>query len=161
MTEAERIADQVASGYRDGAWPGVSVRELLRGLSPTDAARHPVRGAHSAWEIALHLDYWHRAVLRRLEGEATDYGPEEDWPLPQEPTLPNWQAALEELDAGHRSLVAAVRALSPDKLEQQVPGRSFSVYFMLHGVPQHDLYHGGQVMLLSKVIHAERTEDAS
>ncbi len=154
MNEIERIADQVAAGYRDGAWPGVSVRDLLRSLSPAEAAAHPVAGAHSAWEIALHLAFWHDAVRRRLGGEVVEYGPEEDWPAPGEPTGVNWHAALEGLDEAHRSLVDAVRAMTPDKLDQVVAGRSFTVYFMLHGVPQHDLYHGGQVMFLRKSIRA-------
>jgi hypothetical protein len=31
-----------------------------------------------------------------------------------------------------------------------VPGTEYSVYFMLHGVIQHDLYHAGQIALLKK-----------
>ena len=154
MKEVERIADQVAAGYRDGAWPSVSVRDLLRGLSPAEAAAHPVAGAHSAWEIALHLAFWHDAVRRRLGGETVDYRPEEDWPTPVEPSEADWKAALDGLDEAHRALVDAVRALSPDKLDQPVAGRSFDVHYMLHGVPQHDLYHAGQVMLLRKAIRA-------
>lgn len=154
MNEIERIADQVSSGYRDGAWPGVSVRDLLQGLSPPEAAAHPVAGAHSAWEIALHLAFWHDAVRRRLEGETVEYESEEDWPAPEEPTAASWHAALEGLDQAHRALVNAVRNVKPDQLEQRVAGRSFTVYFMLHGVPQHDLYHGGQVMMLRKAIRA-------
>ncbi len=125
MNEVERIADQVAAGYRDGAW-----------------------------EIALHLVFWHDAVRRRIGGETVDYRFEEGWPTPGEPTGANWHAALEGLDEAHRALVDAVRALTPDKLDQVVAGGSFTVYFMLHGVPQHDLYHGGQVMLLRKSIRA-------
>lgn len=154
MKEVERIADQVAAGYRDGAWPSVSVRDLLRSLSPAEAAAHPVAGAHSAWEIALHLAFWHGAVRRRLGGETVDYRPEEDWPTPGEPSESSWEAALDGLDEAHRALVDAVRTLSPDQLGQPVAGRSFDVYFMLHGVPQHDLYHAGQVMLLRKAIRA-------
>jgi hypothetical protein len=161
VNEVERIADQVAAGYHDGAWPAVSVRDLLRSLSPAEAAAHPVAGAHSAWEIGLHLAFWHDAVRRRLGGEPVDYRPEEDWPAPGEPTGPNWHAALEGLDAAHRALVDAVRALSPDGLDQLVAGKSFTVYFMLHGVPQHDLYHGGQVMLLRKAIRAAPARGAA
>jgi uncharacterized damage-inducible protein DinB len=152
MTEVDRIVDQVASGYLRGAWPGVSVRDLLRGLSPAEAAAHAVPGAHSAWEIALHLAFWHHAVRRRLGGEVVDYRTDEDWPAPKEPTKENWDAALRALDEAHEALVDAVRAVRPEELDQPVAGRSFNVYFMLHGVPQHDLYHGGQVMLLKKVI---------
>ncbi len=154
MSEVELIAEQIASGYRDGAWPGVSVRALFHGLSPADAAAHPIAGAHSAWEIALHLGFWHDAVRRRLEGEVVEYQLDEDWPAPAAATEENWCAVLDELDQALEALVDAVRLLTPDRLAQLVPGRAFTVYFMLHGVPQHDLYHGGQVMFLSKAIRA-------
>jgi hypothetical protein len=152
MNEVDRIADQVASGYRDGAWPGVSVRDLLRSLTAADAAAHPIPDAHSAWEIALHLAFWHHAVRRRLAGEAVEYGVDEDWPAPDAPTESNWRSALDALDTAHAALVDAVRGLEPDRLDETTPGRSFTVYFMLHGIPQHDLYHGGQVMLLKKAL---------
>lgn len=152
MGEIQLIADQIASGFRDGAWPGVSVRGLLHQMSPAEAAAHPIVGAHSAWEIALHLGFWHDAVRRRLAGRAVEYQLDEDWPLPEAESDANWHAALERLDQAHRALVDAVRVLPPKKLTELVPGRKFTVYFMLHGVPQHDLYHGGQLMFLSKAI---------
>ena len=161
MNEIDRIAAQVASGYRDGAWPGVSVRDLLRSLSPAEAAAHPVPSAHSAWEIALHLAFWHDVIRRRLGGEAIDYTNDEDWPKPESPTEANWQAVLEELDRTHGTLLDTVRRLKPDKLDEMVPGKPFNVYFMLHGIPQHDLYHGGQVMLLRKALAATRGAGAA
>lgn len=152
MEEISLIADQIASGFHDGAWPAVSVRDLLRGMSPKEAAAHPMAGVHSVWEIALHLGFWHDAVRRRLAGEAVEYEQDEDWPTPGPATEASWSAVLNRLDQTHAGLVQAVRSLPPDVLTRRVPGRSFTVYFMLHGVPQHDLYHAGQVMLLRKIM---------
>jgi uncharacterized damage-inducible protein DinB len=148
----ELLARQVAAGYREGGWPGVSVRELLRDLSAAEAAAHPIPGAHSAWEIALHLTCWHRAVRRRLAGDATEVTSEQDWPEPARATARNWRSAVAALDRAHAALVRAVRVLPPEKLAERVPRRQFTVQFMLHGVPQHDLYHGGQVMMLKKAL---------
>ena len=155
MDELERIAGQIVSGYNDGAWPMVSVRDLFREMTPADAAAHPIPGAHSAWEIALHIGLWHDTVRRRLlSNEPIDYGPEEDWPAPAAPTEENWKAALDEIDRGLAELAVAVRRLQPERLDEIVPGKPFTVYFMLHGMPQHDLYHGGQVVLLKKLLPA-------
>jgi len=156
MDEIQRIAEQVASGYLDGAWPGVSVRNLFHEMPSPDAAAHPIIGGHSAWEIALHISYWHDAVRRRLSGEVVEYAPDEDWPRPSPPTDEAWRSALEGVDRAHEALVETIRTLSPERLDDVVPGKTFSVYFMLHGVPQHDLYHGGQVMMLTKAIRARR-----
>jgi len=150
--ELELIAGQIESGYNEGAWPGVSVRGLFRGMTAAEAAAHPIKGAHSAWEIALHLGIWHDAARRRLGGEPLDYDNDEDWPAPAQPTEANWKAALDEIDRGLAALSNTVRHLQPERLDDIVPGKKFTVYFMLHGMPQHDLYHGGQVVLLKKAL---------
>ncbi len=43
-----------------------------------------------------------------------------------------------------------MRKLPHAKLSETVPGREYSVYCLLHGVVQHNLYHAGQIALLKK-----------
>jgi uncharacterized damage-inducible protein DinB len=152
MNEVERLARQVDLAYRDGSWGGGSIRELFRSMSAVGAAAHPVPDAHSVWEIALHLTLWHDAFRRRLAGEAVDYENDADWPAPREATEPNWQATLEALDRSHEALVAAIRDVRLEQLDELAPQRPFTVYVMLHGVTQHDHYHAGQVMILRKAL---------
>jgi hypothetical protein len=47
-------------------------------------------------------------------------------------------------------LAAAIEQLDDARLEERAPGRDFSIYFLLHGVVQHNLYHAGQMALLKK-----------
>ena len=49
-----------------------------------------------------------------------------------------------------RRLRGAIAALDPERLDERVRGKPYSVYFMLHGVIQHNLYHAGQIALLKK-----------
>ncbi len=151
-TECERLAEQIHRAYFDGGWIEVSIHDLFYSLTATEAAAHPITGAHSAWEIALHLSFWHDAVSRRLGGETVEYADAEDWQFPPETTESNWQAALGELNRDLGTLVAAVKAMKPEQLDLLVPARTFTYYVMLHGVTQHDLYHAGQVMVLRKAI---------
>jgi hypothetical protein len=37
------------------------------------------------------------------------------------------------------------------RLAEQVPGKDYDFYHMLHGAVQHALYHAGQIALLKKV----------
>jgi len=152
MIEPQRIAALAESVFREGGWIEVSLRDLFRSLTAAEAAAHPIAGAHSAWEIALHLAAWHDAVRRRIGGEAVELSDAEDWPAPAMATEANWQAALKKLEETYAALVDAIRALQANKLDETVPGRPFSFYVMLHGVMQHDLYHSGQVMMLRKAL---------
>jgi hypothetical protein len=78
--EMENIADQIRRAFRGESWHGRSVREVLAGVSAEDAAAHPMAGAHSIWEIVLHLTGGYMLVLRRVRGERAQLSPEEEWP---------------------------------------------------------------------------------
>lgn len=80
MTEVERIVDQLNRAFEGEAWHGPAVVEILEGITAPQAAARPLHGAHSIWEITLHIAAWERAVLRRLHGERAELLTEEDWP---------------------------------------------------------------------------------
>ena len=76
ISELERLEAQLARSFAGPAWHGPSVLESIAGLTPEDAHAHPVAGAHSAWELVLHLGGTYRLVLRRLAGEDAQLTPE-------------------------------------------------------------------------------------
>ena len=152
MKEVERIAKQIHLAYYYGFWGGGSIRDLFRSLTFSDAALHPIPGAHSAWEIALHLTIWNDIFRSRIEGEDSGYSYLTDWPAPAEATEANWTFTLNDLDYAYKSLLGAVRKLKMKGLYELVPGKKFTFYEMLHGISQHDYYHAGQVMMLKKAI---------
>lgn len=69
-TEAALVADLLERVTSGDAWHGDNVAQLLDGLSAADAARHPVAGAHSIWELVLHMTGWAEEVRARLLGAA-------------------------------------------------------------------------------------------
>ena len=157
MSEIKRIKDQLRRAFEGEAWHGPSVSEVLAGVMAEQAAAHPVSGAHSIWEIALHIGAWERIARKRIEEwipmEAT---PEEDWPPVDETTEHAWKNALNSLKLNHAALEGVIAHLDEARLEEIVPGTRYSVYFLLHGVIQHDLYHAGQIALLKKAANSDR-----
>jgi uncharacterized damage-inducible protein DinB len=153
MSELKRINSQLKRAFRGTAWHGPSVMELLEGVTAEQAAAHPIAGAHSIWEIVLHIRAWERITLRRLEEwvpiEAT---PEEDWPPVKETTEHAWRNALNAMSLNHDALREVIARLDESRLSEILPGTEYSVYFMLHGVIQHDLYHAGQIALLKRAV---------
>lgn len=124
--------------------------EILAGVTAREAAARPLNHTHSIWEIVVHIITWEGAVRRRLEGEAVEPSPEEDWPPVTDTRDMAWQRALEALKKGHMALREEVSRLAESRLKDIAPGIKYSIYFMLHGVIQHDLYHAGQIALLKK-----------
>ncbi len=151
MGEVARIADQLRRAFEGNAWHGPAIRELLIDVTARQASAKPIAGAHSIWEIVLHIAAWKKAVSQRVKGLAVELSPAEDWPTVTETSETAWRKTLENLHAAHDELLRTVSVLTDSKLEETVPGKDYSVYVLLHGLVQHDLYHAGQIALLKKI----------
>jgi uncharacterized damage-inducible protein DinB len=151
MNEVMRIRDQLDRGLRGEAWHGPALLEILSGIDARTAAGRPIPGAHSIWEIVLHLTASVDLVVARLGGEPKDLTPDEDWPA--QPDITNgdaWGEVVAELERAHGRLFAAIEELDEGRLDEAiVPGFS-GTYLQLHGTVQHDLYHAGQIVLLTR-----------
>ena len=159
MSEVDRIVDLVRRAHDGDAWHGPSVMAALEGVSAPQAAAHPVAGAHSIWEIVLHVAAWRGEVGRRLDGRTAQLPDDGDWPPVPEPTDENWQATLARLRESHQHLIAACRRFDASRLIENVDdarepalGAGVSYYVMLQGIVQHDLYHAGQIRLLARAL---------
>jgi uncharacterized damage-inducible protein DinB len=157
MRESARLADLLEQAYageegRAEAWHGPSLRALLSGVSAEQALRRPVASGHSIWELVLHIAVWDEICSRRLRGErilATTGSPE-DWPALEGTDEAAWQASLARLARAQQELVATVRSLSEERLQECVAGWPWTCYLTIHGTLHHDLYHAGQIALLRR-----------
>ena len=156
--EIRRIDEQLRRAFEGEAWHGPSVREALEGVSAAQAVAHPIPGAHSIWELVLHLCGTYGLVLRRLAGDGRQLTADEDWPPVPEPTVGNWREALATLTQRNDDLRRAVRNFPVDRLDQPlVREPPYPAYTQFIGITQHDLYHAGQISLLKKTLSSHRT----
>jgi uncharacterized damage-inducible protein DinB len=152
MTETERIEDQLKRAFEGNAWHGPAVRELLKNVTAEQAAAHPVAGAHSIWEIALHIAAWEGVGRRRLAGDRAQLPAEENWSPVTDTSDEAWDQAKAALEKGHHELRRAILRLDEARLDEPILAELSSVYVTLHGVIQHDLYHAGQIAILKKAL---------
>ena len=155
QTETLRIADQLRRAFEGEAWHGPAVLEILEGVTAVGALARPLARSHCIWEIVLHIAVWDDAARRRMAGEVVQPTPDEDWPAIAETSPEAWRRTLGHLRRTHDALVAAVSALPDSRLMEKVPGKEpdyYTLYYMLHGIAQHELYHAGQIALLKKSV---------
>lgn len=151
MSEVKRIHDQIERSHKGPAWHGPSVNELLDGVTAEAASRRAVPGAHTIWELVLHIAAWENAALTAVKGGVMPKEPEEgDWTTPSASSEEAWTRVLERLRTVQQAIEQALDAFPDDRLSEIVPGRDHSFYFLLHGIAQHNLYHAGQIGLLKK-----------
>ena len=154
MSEAARVADQLLRAFDGEAWHGDSLFEILKGVTAAQAAARPIAGAHTIWELVLHIAAWDGAVLRRLGGVDVEVSDAENFPPVPDTSEAAWRRALAEVRRVHEELLSAVSAFPDSRLGDRVPGKEpahYTFYYMLHGVAQHELYHAGQIALLKKM----------
>jgi uncharacterized damage-inducible protein DinB len=156
MNEISRIVDQLEREHSGEPWHGSPLQRILHGVNHTQAAAKPIAGAHSIWELVLHIAAWKNETRHRLSGAPSGEPQEGDWPAPADATPSNWREAVERLELSHRLLVSAVRDLPEPKLfeptndPRHANGMAATYYELLHGIVQHDVYHAGQIAILKK-----------
>lgn len=151
--ELSRLEDQLGRALEGEAWHGPSVLETLEGVSAEQAAAHPIAGAHSIWELILHLCGTYGLVLRRLGGDGRQLAESEDWPPAPEPSAENWGESIRVLKQLNEDLRRAVKSFPAERLDQPLAaGVPYTAYTQFVGVTQHDLYHAGQIALLKKAL---------
>ena len=152
-SECVRIADQLRRAFGNDPWHGPPLSELLDGVTAEQARSHPVPSAHSIWELVLHIELYVRVALDATRGvpQPKLYETKQDWPAAGEGSE-QWEAANRRLFESAEELARAIEKLGDERLGETSPGRDYDFYFLLHGIVQHSLYHGGQIALLKKAL---------
>ena len=160
--ESTRLEEQLRRAMEGGAWHGPAVLELLEGVTAEEARLHPIDGAHSIWELVVHLSGTYRLVLRRLQGGAAQLTPEEDWPSLPEATDANWRETIAQLRALNDEARRAVTTFPAQRMDELLISESpYTAYVQFIGLTQHDLYHAGQIALLKRALAARPSPRAA
>src|SRR5262245_1572679 len=104
-TVAKRLANHIARTVRGPMWHGPALADRLRDVTAEEAAARPIDGAHTIWELVLHVTAWAEIAQARLRGERLgDPTSAEDWPPVESTDAASWTAAVERLRHCHRQL---------------------------------------------------------
>jgi hypothetical protein len=151
--ELARIDDELRRAYDGDCWHGPPLREVLKGVTATQASSKHPQLVHSIWALVNHLAAWVEVVANRITEWRPILTPDAgDFPPVTDSSDAAWVAALDNLDRQHRKLLDVISGLDAAKLDATVPGKDYPVAVMLHGTAQHYAYHAGQIGLLKKLV---------
>lgn len=143
------------------AWHGPALIESLRDTTYEEAIVHPVGEAHSVAEIAVHCAAWLEEVARRLDGSAPRMPARGDWCDANGFSRADWEQAQRDVETAGETLDRLLAELPPDRLlavcgenaTHDAPlGSNVRFAAMINGVIQHNVYHAGQVVMLTKAL---------
>jgi len=157
-TRAQELSVAISRAVSGPIWHGPSLMDLIGDVTAEQAMTRPIGGGHTIWELVAHLTAWAEIVYMRLNDPNTpEATPEQDWPPVTDTSAESWRNAVERLKTAHTDLALHVSMLDETRLKQRVTGRDYVVLVMLHGVVEHDAYHGGQIALLKRALeHLDR-----
>ena len=152
MKESQYIAKLFEDLYDGSPWIDVTIMGTLKNISPEKAAKKIAPDRNSIWQILNHMIAWRENVLLRVQGtqiitpnnnyfiEITDISETE------------WEKTLERLDNSQQQWTNFLANLDEAQFDKIYPINKMSYYEHIHGILQHDAYHLGQIVLLSKLV---------
>jgi uncharacterized damage-inducible protein DinB len=155
--ELIRIINLLNTTYEsDEAWHGPSLVQTLMDVTPDMVGRRIAPNTHSIGELVFHMTSWRIFCVKKMQGDP-DFDiltPDKDFgALPDKIDDFEWEALQMELSLSQEELINELDKRETDEfLEDLVPGREYTYYDMLHGIVTHDIYHGGQISLIKKVL---------
>ena len=151
-TRVALLLAAIDQAYNRPSWHGPNLRGSIRGVTLARATRRPGRGRHNIMEVVVHCAYWKYAVWRLLTGAKR--GSFElagsNWFDRSRADARVWRDDVARLERTHRTLRAAVAALTDRDLRRRAKGR-YSVADVIQGIAAHDLYHAGQIQLIKRI----------
>ena len=150
MSELADKIEELKRIQEGEAWHGPALSELLSDVTAEQALAKPIPGAHSIWELVLHIIGWGNVFTRRLQGQPLTEPPEGDFPQIPDRSQEAWSETVQRLARSHSELVNTVATLSDSTVEENVEGKDYSLRFLINGAIRHHVYHSGQIALLKK-----------
>ena len=159
MSEKRRIVDLSSRVMEGDPWHAGNIAALLADVTAVEAAARPIPGAHSIWQLVLHMTAWAEEVRARVSGAPAGNPAVGDWPRVGPVGRARWDAARAALFSAYQALHKDVSRMAARDLSRptvdprnRATGEGMSRYVTIHGVIHHAVYHAGQIALLKRAL---------
>ena len=149
--ENDRIIGLFENLYDGHPWIDVTIMATLNKITAQQAASKVLPNCNSIWEIVNHMASWRRNVLQRLQGKIMKT-PTDNYVKPIVNTSQEaWIKTLEEFDKTQKDWIRFLEKFNVHDFGLEYATNGMTYYEHIHGILQHDAYHLGQIVLLSKL----------
>ena len=159
MSEKRRIVDLSSRVMEGDPWHAGNMATLLADVTAEEAAARPIPGAHSIWQLVLHMTAWVEEVRARVAGAPAGTPAVGDWPRVGPVGRARWDAARAALFNAYHGLHKDVSRMAARDLSRPISdprnratGEGMTRYLTIHGIIHHAAYHAGQIALLKRAL---------
>lgn len=152
MKETQQITKLFEDLYDGDPWIDVTILGVLKNVSPQQAAKKIAPGRNSIWQIVNHIVSWRENVLLRVQGNVINTPNNNYFIEIADISETAWQQSLERLQNSQQQWITFLKHFDESDFDKIYPVNKMSYYEHIHGIIQHDAYHLGQIVLLTKLI---------
>lgn len=152
MKETNRIVKLFEDLFDGNPWIDVTIINTLKNIPANQAAKKVTPARNSIWQIVNHMIAWRENVLLRIQGNEIVTPNNNYFTEVEKLSETEWQKALERLENSQHQWIAFLNTFEESEFEKIYSKNRMSYYEHIHGILQHDAYHLGQIVLLSKFI---------
>ncbi|MFZ1527729.1 MAG: DinB family protein [Ferruginibacter sp.] len=152
MKESLRLRSLFEKLYDGDPWIDISLLAVLNNISAKQAAARPLPNCNSIWEIVNHLVCWRQNVLQRIGGKAIKTPAHNYFERVKDTSEKAWSAALRKLETTQTEWLAVLGKMKKEDFEKRYAANNMTHYEHINGILQHDSYHLGQIVMLSKLV---------
>lgn len=145
MSDQDIIINTLKDVYEGNPWHGPSISSVLSQIAE-DKLNAKIGSTHSIIELILHMVAWRTFVIQKLKGDK-DYVVDEEANFPKGTSL---RDAIHQLDKSQAELISAITHFDQQRIHDEVPFKKYSYYKMIAGITHHDLYHLGQIVMITR-----------
>lgn len=149
--EKERIIALFENLFNGDPWIDVTIMATLQKLSGSQAAAKVLPDCNSIWEIVNHMISWRKNVLQRIQGKILTTPSNNYFEMVDDTSQDAWLKTLESFQQTQKEWIDYLEKLNIEVLQTTYPSNGMTYFEHIHGILQHDAYHLGQIVLLSKL----------
>ncbi|HRG39225.1 MAG TPA: DinB family protein [Bacteroidia bacterium] len=154
MKETQRIIQLFEKGFNGIPWIDVNLVDVLENITPEQAIRKLYPNANSIWEITNHIISWRENVLQRVQGIEIKT-PVHNYFMPLQKGAITWKETLKKLGTSQKEWIKFLNDFKEQDFEVVYKPNGMNYYEHIHGILQHDVYHLGQIVMLTRFIEMD------
>ncbi|MCC5928387.1 MAG: DinB family protein [Cyclobacteriaceae bacterium] len=149
--EISRMVELLKDTFNGTAWHGPSVMKVVKNID-TETAFKQVEPIHTIAELVAHMTAWRIFTIKRLLGQHEyDVMEKDNFPKFRLSDDATWTEIIARLEDSQDVLIETLYKHDDQKLLEKVENKAYNYYTLIHGIIQHDIYHTGQIILISKL----------
>ncbi|HWZ16364.1 MAG TPA: DinB family protein [Mucilaginibacter sp.] len=156
MTKSEQIKQNLERALWGKPWYGQPIYTIIDQVSFEAAYEKPTASVHNIAGIVLHMLAWTEEVLDRMNGMAASIPSSGDWPDAGKPDEQKWQNYVNDLKLVNVNLLGAIQNFPEEKWDELIndtrENEPVTTYEnLIVGFIEHQIYHAGQIALLTRI----------